>query len=299
MSLVRYSVLALSVLLWNSFSIPALHAQTTPVESARRSDIGWQWVEQFAGSVNTDGQVMALSSSGGYNFSSHVGLVAGLPIYFVHNSSLTTTTSATSVNGIGDFFAGLRLSFPNPAVNYRMALTGAAPTGDSSKGLSTGHATYDWTNHFDRGFGHWTPFVDAGLANSVPNTVFFQQFTSLGHLLHFEGGVSHSILGPLSASASFYDFAPWGSQQVFSRLVAKGGPPAGAGGHGRVYELNQQTTGSAGLTRDNGFNFGLDARVSMFDVWAGFTHSVHFDLNVVSFGVGVNMRNLIHRARGV
>ena len=295
MSFVRYSALALFVILWNSF---ALRAQTTSVETARATDIGWQWVEQFAGSVNTDGQVMALSSTVGYNFSSHLGLVAGLPIYFVHNSSSTATSGATSVNGIGDFFAGLRLSFPNPILNYRMALTGAAPTGDSSKGLSTGHATYDWTNHFDRRFGLWTPFIDAGLANSVPNTVFFQQFTSFGHLVHFEGGMSLSLIGPLSASASYYDFAPWGSQQVFSRLVAKGGPPAGRGGHGRVYEVNQQTTGGADLTRDNGFNVGADVRVSMFDVWAGFTHSVHFDLNVVSFGIGVNMRSLIQRAKG-
>jgi hypothetical protein len=297
MSFIRHSALALSVIVWSSLSIPALRAQTTPVESGR-TDIGWQWVEQFGGSANTDGQIMALTSSGGYNFSSHFGLVAGLPVYFVHNSSSTTTTGATSVNGIGDFFAGLRLSFPNPAVNYRMALTGAAPTGDNSKGLSTGHATYDWTNHFDRRFGHWTPFADAGLANSVPNTLFFQQFTSLGHVAHFEAGTALSIFGPLSASASLYDVAPWGSQQVFSRLVGKGGPPAGTGSHGRVYELNQQTTGGADLTRDNGFNLGVDARMSLFDIWAGYTHSVHFGLNVLSFGIGVNMRNLIHHAGG-
>ena len=296
MSSIRYSVLALSVILWNGLAIPALRAQTTPAERRQGTDIGWQWVEQFAGSVNADGEVMALTSSGGYNFNSHLGLVAGLPVYFVHNSS---STGSTSVNGIGDFFAGLRLSFPTPAVNYRMALSGAAPTGDSSKGLSTGHATYDWTNHFDRRFGHWTPFANLGLANSVPNTVYFQQFTSLGHLVHFEGGTAFDLIGPLSASASFYDFAPWGSQQVFSRLVAKGGPPAGPGSHGRAYELSQQTTGGADLTRDDGFNLGLDARMSVFDVWAGFTHSVHFDLNVFSFGIGVNMRNLIHRAGGV
>jgi len=230
MSSIRYSALVLFAILWNPFSVPALQAQTAPVES--RTDIGWQWVEQFAGSVNTDGQVMALTSSGGYNFSSYLGLIAGLPVYFVHNSSSTAPTAPTTANGIGDFFGGLRLSFPNPAVNYRMALIGAAPTGDSSKGLSTGHATYDWTNHFDRRFGQWTPFADAGLANSVPNTVFFQQFTSYGHLVHFEAGTGFSILGPFSASASFYEFAPWGSQQVFSRLVTKGGRPAGPGSHG-------------------------------------------------------------------
>jgi len=117
-------------------------------------------------------------------------------------------------------------------------------------------------------------------------------------LTHFEAGTAYTILGPLSASASFYDIVPWGSQEVFSQLVTKGGPPAGSGSHGRAFELNQQTTGGADLTRDNGFNFGLDAKVSAFDVWAGFTHSVHFDLNVFSFGIGVNMRSLIRLAGG-
>ena len=264
----------------------------------RRSDVGWQWIEQFSGSVNSDGQAMALTSSGGYNFNSHLGLFAGIPVYFVHNSSSTAGTS--SVNGMGDVFGGLRLSFANPILNYRMALTGAAPTGDSSKGLSTGHATYDWTNHVDRRFGPWTPFADLGLANSIPNTLFFQrQFTSLGHLTHFEAGTAYSIVGPLSASASFYDIVPWGSQQVFSQLVVKGGPPVGSGSHGRPFELNHETTGGADLTRDDGFNFGVDARMSAFDVWLGFTHSIQFDLNVVSFGIGVNMKNLIHRAGGL
>src|SRR5260370_38593858 len=121
-----------------------------------------------------------------------------------------------------------------------MARTAAAPIGDSTKGLSTVHATYGWTNHFDRSFGHWTPFVDAGLANSVPNTVFFKQFTSLGHLVHFEGGTTLSLIGPLSASASLYDFAPCGSPQVFGRLVPNGGPPAGRGRHGGVCELKRR-----------------------------------------------------------
>jgi hypothetical protein len=303
----RHSLLTFVVVFCSCALVPGLRAQTPVRESSsERTDIGWQWIEQFAGSSTTDGQVMALTSSGGYNFNSHVGLVTGIPIYFVDNSSSTTTTTTTasstgttSVNGIGDIFAGLRLSFANPAVNYRMALTGAAPTGDSSKGLSTGHFTYDWTNHFDRSFGRLTPFADLGLANSVPNTLFFRQFTSLGHLMHFETGAGFDLFGPLSFSTSFYDIAPWGSQQVFSRLVTKGGSAAGTGSHGRVYEMNQQTSGGTDLTSDHGFNFGLDARMRMFDVWAGFTHSVHFDLNVVSFGIGVNMRNLLHPAKGV
>ena len=293
----RSSALPLLMVLWSCVFVPGLRAQTQAEEPVRRSDVGWQWIEQFGGSLTSDGQVMALTSSGGYNFNSHVGLFAGMPVYFVHNSSSTTGTS--SVDGIGDLFGGVRLSFANPILNYRTALTGAAPTGDSSKGLSTGHPTYDWTNYFDRKFGPWTPFADLGLANSIPDTLFFQrQFTSFGDLMHFETGTAFTILGPLSANASFYEIVPWGSQQVFSQLVVKGGPPAGSGSHGRAFELNQQTTGGADLTSDNGFNFGLDARMSLFDVYAGFTHSIHYDLNVVSFGISVNMRNLIHHAGG-
>jgi hypothetical protein len=294
----RNSALPLLLVLWSCVLVPALRAQAPVGESAaERTDIGWQWIEQFAGSSSTEGQILALTSSAGYNFSSHVGLITGIPVYFVHNPSSTVGT--TSVNGIGDVFVGLRLSFSNPVVNYRMALTGTAPSGDRSKGLSTGHGTYDWTNHFDRKFGRLMPFADLGLANSVPNTLFFQQFTSLGHLMHFEGGTGLDLFGPLSASASFYEIAPWGSQQVFSRLVTTGGLPAGAGSHGRVYEVSQQTSGGSGLTGDHGFNIGLDARVPLFDIFAGFTRSIHYDLNVFSFGVGVNMRNLLHRAKGV
>jgi hypothetical protein len=72
----------------------------------------------------------------------------------------------------------------------------------------------------------------------------------------------------------------------------------GAGSHGRVYELSQQTSGGADLTRDNGLNVGFDTRLPVVDLWIGFTHSSHFDLNVVSFGIGMNMRSLFHRLNG-
>lgn len=198
MTRVRRCTLALGVIILVSAVVPRLWAQAPAQQSpVRRGDTGWLWIEQFEGSSNTDGQVMALTSSGGYNFNSHLGVVAGLPIYFVHVSS--STTGGSSADGIGDIFGSLRLSFANPLVNYRTALTGTAPSGDSSKGLSTGHATYDWSNRFDRGFGPWTPFFSVGLANSIPNTFLFQrQFTSLGHLAHFEAGTTFSIFGPLS-----------------------------------------------------------------------------------------------------
>ena len=276
--------------------LPALGAQSNPAaKSAGKSGQGPVWTEEFDGSSNTDGQVMTLTSTGGYNFNNHLGLVAGIPVYFVRGSSLSGTT--TSNNGIGDFFAGLRIAFANPIVNYGMVLTGTAPTGDSSTGLSTGHATYDWTNHFDRGFGRLTPFVDLGLANSIPDMLFFRrQFASYGNVAHFDAGTDFDIIGPLSFNASLYDIAPWGTQQVFSRVVRGGGPPAGTGGHGRAFEVNQHTVGGATLTRDNGFNLGFDVSLTpALDLWGGFTRSVAMDLNTVSFGVGVNLSSVFRR----
>jgi hypothetical protein len=277
--------------------LPRLRAQSSSAAlSGRQSGQGPVWTEEFDGSSNTDGQVMTLTSTGGYNFNTHFGMVTGIPVYFVRSSTSSGTT--TSSNGIGDFFVGLRIAYANPVVNYRMMLTGTVPTGDSSTGLSTGHATYDWTNHFDRGFGRLTPFVDIGLANSIPNTLFFRrQFTSFGHIAHFDAGTDFDVIGPLSVNASLYDIAPWGTQEVFSRVVHSGGPPAGAGNHGRVYEVNQQTVGGTALTRDNGFNLGFDVSLTpAFDLWGGFSRSVALDLNTVSFGIGVNLSSLFRRS---
>src|ERR1700683_2668555 len=167
--LIRQNVLALFLLLCISAgftSVPGLRAQEPAAQpSTRPSGSGWLWVEQFAGSeTNGAGQVMSLTSTTGYNFTSHFGLVAGLPVYFIHDSG--STAGASSSDGIGDVFAGLRFSFPNPVLNFRMALTATAPTGDTSKGLSTGHATVNWTNYFYRRFGRLVPFANLGLANS-------------------------------------------------------------------------------------------------------------------------------------
>ena len=292
----RAYALAVSILLAGLSFVPRLSAQTVTAESpAKDSGAGWVWLEQFAGSANTYGQVTATTSSAGYNFNSHLGVIGGIPLYLIHNSASTTT--ASSVHGIGDVFTSLRFVWPTPVVNYRMTLTGAAPTGDSTKGLGTGHGSYDWTHHLDRSFGRLTPFAEAGLTNSSSQALLVQrQFTSSGNAAHFEAGSSLKIIGPVTASVSAYDIEPWGTQTVLSRIVGQGGPPAGVGKNGRVFELAQQTVGGADLTRDRGVNAGVGVSLAtMAEFWAGFNHSTHFNLNTVSFGVGVNVLGLIHR----
>jgi len=128
---------------------------------------------------------MLLDSSLGYLFGRHLLVDAGVPVYFVRANSTTSSGASTtnSFTELGDVYGQVRLSFPNPALNFKTQLTGRAPTGSTSDGISTGHATYDWTNRIDRDFGPWTPFLEVGLANSIPDAfVYRRPFASYGEL---------------------------------------------------------------------------------------------------------------------
>jgi hypothetical protein len=99
----------------------------------------------------------------------------------------------------------------------------------------------------------------------------------------------------LSLTLSAYDIAPWGTQILASRVVQSGaaGSP-GAAKHGRVFEKAHQTTGTATLARDNGFTAGLSMSPRPYlDLSLGYSRSVHYALNTVSFGVGVNLSSLL------
>lgn len=236
---------------------------------------------------------MSFDSTFGYVISRHVVIDAGLPVYFVHGSGTTSTS------GLGDGYLQLRLAFENPLLDYKTVFTGTAPTGETSAGLSTGHATFDWTNQFDHRFGRFTPFVEAGIGNSIPEGFVFQRpYVSYGDGAHFQAGSSFRLADWLNLTASAYDIAPWGTQTIFSRIVTNNSGPAGAGGHGRVFESAHQTTGSSSLAADNGYSVAADMSVgALLDFSIGYSRSNSFDLNTFSFGVGLNMSQLLRGTR--
>jgi hypothetical protein len=249
---------------------------------------------EFGGSSNSDGQVYELDSSVGYTFSKHFGMDLGVPFYFVHASS-STVGGSTSNNGLGNPRLDLRLKFNNPAVNYGSVLTGWAPTADTRKGLSTGRATFDWTNRLDRSFSRLTPFAEAGVANTITDSrLFVRPFTSLGVNAHFQAGTNFDLWKFFSVGASAYDILPSGQQTIFSKLVRQqSGSSLSNSSHGRVFEKNAQTTGSAAIARDNGYSAWIDANPNRYlDLELGYTHSVHYALNTVSFSMGVNVGQL-------
>lgn len=271
-----------------------LTAQTNAVaQPAAQDEKGFTSYAEFGGSSDSDGRVFKLDSNVGYNFSRHFSMDMGVPIYFVQASS--STKGATSNNALGNPYIDLRLKFNNRAVNYGSVLTGYAPTADSKKGLSTGRATFDWTNRFDRSFSRFTPFAEAGIANTITDSRLFNRpFTSLGFNTHFQAGTSFDLWKFFSVGASAYDVLPWGQQTIFSKLVGQQSKSLLPTSHGRVFENNQQTTGSADIARDNGFSAWINASPKPYlDLEFGYTRSVHYALNAVSFSVGVNVGHLM------
>lgn len=270
-------------------------AQSAPAAPSQ-GDTGFTSYVEFDGTSNAVGQVYRLNSSVGYSFTQHFGVDVGVPVYFVRpSSSLTGTTGSTSSNGLGNPFLDLRLKFLNPAVNFGSVLTGYAPAGDSKLGLSTGRATFDWTNHFDHSFDNLTPFFEAGLSNTVADTqLFLRPFTSLGMNSHFQGGASYQVGRYFNVGASGYDIQPFGQQTLFSK-VAKG--QVAVPSRGKPFQNNQQVTGSSGLAYDNGFSAWIGASPSPYlDMQLGYTRSIQYELNSVSFGIGVNVGRLYHRS---
>ncbi len=275
----------------------SLHTPRATAQSSESEEKGMILTEHFGASSSTDGKVFSFSSAAGYNFNKYFGVDVGIPVYIVRAPS--SVRGARSSNGIGDLFVDLRLSLDNRWFGYSATLTGTAPSGDTSKGRSTGRATFDLDNHFDRSVGHFTPFADIDLGNTVNQRVYRRPYLTLGKVASFEAGTSVKFFRSVSASASLYDVAPWGTQRVFSRFIPRGTTVLGAVQHNRVYEKSAETLGGASLDRDNGVNVGVSYSPTRYlDFGVGYSRSMHYSLNTVSFGIGVNLSSLIGRANG-
>lgn len=250
----------------------------------------------FDGSFDTGSKVFDWTTTTGYIFNKHFAVNAGVPFLFVRGTNATGTT--TSSNGVGDTFGQFLLSFKNPVVNYGSSFTFGLPTGDSSKGLSTGRLTFDWSNAFAKEIGRFTPFANVGGGNSLMDTKYWHRpFITLGSVAHFEAGSAFDLGKSLTFTASAYDVAPWGNQKVYSRTVTKsGGGSGGSTKHGRVFQGSALTKGDASIDRDNGYNADLDFNpVKYVDFDLAYSHSVHYQLDTVSFGINFNLTPLLGR----
>ena len=185
--------------------MPSSRTPKDPQPSGQQS--GFSARVAFEGSSSSDGQVFDLNTSTGYTFNKFFGLDLGMPFYFAHASTPSSGSGPaprTSSSGdIGNLYMDAHLSLDNPVAPYRTTFTVTAPTGDVNKGRSTGRFTYDWDNRVEHEFlDRVTPYIDAGLANSVSDTRFFKRpFITLGKLAHFEAGADVKLWKSLTFTA--------------------------------------------------------------------------------------------------
>jgi hypothetical protein len=279
---------------------------------------GWFFSGSFSGSSNSAGTVLKATPMLGYQLNKHFETYSGLPFYFVNLSSTaasttTTTTTTTSTpggfsNGIGNAFVGLRFNTSNDSVNYSSTVELTAPTGDKSRGFSTGRVTADWTNRFSHKFNSFTPFGSLGIANTISDTAFFvRPFTSLGLVSHFEGGGSYDFSDHVRVGGSAYAIRAAGNQTIISKVVKRqaavsqsakasvssvSSSAASASGKGKgsanaVFETQTETVVPADVANDHGVStwFGVSPG-SDVDFQIGYSRSMGYDYNSVFFGVG-------------
>ena len=275
----RSRCLSLVVLLPALLAVSAV-AQARPQATKDAEQNGFRWTETYEGSGNTDGFITDLNSTVGYAFGKHFAMDMGVPYFFFQPS--TSKTGATSASGMGNPYLGLTYIAKGSALDFSTSLNGATPTASTAKGLSTGHVTVDWSNHFAHEFDLFTPFVNVGLANSIPDTRFLHRpYSSYGDVAHFEGGSELDLGDKFSDTASGYYILPWGPQQIFLRGTKSSSGP---------------TKGAVSLTRDDGINLGIDYNLTRsLDLSAGYSRSVYNVLNTLSSGVGLNVSSLLKR----
>lgn len=239
---------------------------------------GFTWTETFEGSGNSDGFITDLNSTFGYVFGKHFAADMGVPYLFINPA--TSKTGTTSTTGLGNPYLGVRYAGKASVLDFSTSLNTTIPTASTAKGLSTGHVTVDWSNHLAHGFDPFTPFLDFGLGNSIPDTRFLHRpYISYGDVAHFEGGSEIDLGNRFSVTASGYYILPWGTQQIFVRGKKSSTGP---------------TEGGASLTRDDGINLGVDYDLTRsLDLSAGYSRSVYSALNTFSFGVQVNVAALL------
>ena len=256
---------------------------------------GWTFSGHFQGSSNHSGLIMKLDPTVGYSFNRHFQTYAGLPVYFVNDSStLTTSTTPAStgfVNGIGNAYVGFQLAADNPAVNFASNLTFTAPTGDKARGFSTGRVTADWNNSFSHSFSSVTPFANAGIANTISDTAFFvRPFSSLGLVGHFDGGATASLSPLVRVGASAYAVRASGEQRIISKLKQRDTgitqTTNSSSSSKRVFEISGETLTSADAANDHGLSTWVALHPgSSMDFQVGYSRSVSYDLNTLFFGV--------------
>lgn len=238
----------------------------------------------------------------GYDFNRAFSVQAGIPFYVVSATSTTssgtgTTTTSNHYNSVGDAYLGLNLHKKTDAFGFATGLVGTAPTGSRTNGISTGRPTVTWANRAEKDFGHFTPFAEATLGNSLSSTRRFRRpFTTLGAVSTLTGGASIDLFEGVSLEASAYDVLPFGDQKIYSHAANQAAAGMGVGNPGsshRPFQTSAVTSGTSSLTKDHGFSGDLSFNPTRrVGVDFAYTRSIGYDLDSVGATVSFRLGHL-------
>jgi len=293
-------------------------------EPPASSNRGFSWFTTVTGSHDSfSGWSSVVDSSMRYDFSSVFGVELGMPYYTTHNGYKSTVTArsqvkprlASSYNSLGDMYLQLHFAAPQTSFHYAAVLTGTAPTGDTSSGISTGRPTFDLNNHIEHSFGFFTPIAEFGIGDSsalidqsigVPYTSLLgrgttptsialinqqirQPYTTLGPVSHYRAGSTFDFLRIFSLTLSGYEDLPLGNQKVYSHLFvpSKTGKQIHIinGKKFRGFESVREVSGQ-GILEDNGVTGEMIITVNRHMALIGtYQHSLRQRFDAVAFGM--------------
>lgn len=300
----RSSVLALLIL---TMGASACLAQANPsIHSLQIPEKGFSSYTNLSQSYDSSANwTSTIDSTVSYSFNKVFGISVGAPFYLAYNQPLfasatttqtTTTTTTTQTapisgyNTVGDLRFGLRFATPTPVLRYVVTVTGTAPTGDTSLGLSTGRFTGDFNNHVEFDLWRVSPLIELGLANtSALVSAVKRPYTTLGMLSHYKAGLGIPLGKRLNFEFAGYENLPLGLQKLYSEFNRGPGSVPSSNGKGKsqpIYEQAAAIIGN-GFTEDNGFSTGLSADLGRrIDMGFTYDRSARQQLDTVEFSIG-------------
>lgn len=252
-----------------------------------------------------------MDSSIRYDFNDVFGVELGVPYYMSYSGystsrlalmkallKNTTVPLTTTYNSLGDVYLRLDFSAPNSAAGYLATITGTAPTGDESTGLSTGRATFDLNNHLEHTWAFFTPEADFGMGDSSALvTQGLRHRTTLGVLSHYKAGAFISFLKVFNLELSGFEDLPVGNQKVYGIDLV----PSPTGKYAftdktGVHRFNLVKI-KQGILEDNGLGANLTLDVNEhFALLGTYQRSLRQSYDLVEFGmsfrVGSHKRTL-------
>lgn len=151
------------------------------VSAVHDSSIGWYNV---------------VTSAAGYTISPHYSADASLSVYpypLVQNRNPAAPpgqTLVTVLGDLGDTFVGLHASFHPRILNNTTTALFTIPTGNQADGLAAGKATFDFSDRMERYFGQTGLLLEVGAGDSSAlfNRLVMNDYTTVGAIVHFQGG---------------------------------------------------------------------------------------------------------------